>query len=345
MVRHRPLEPTFVGSNPTSPTSNRNAGKWLSVAYSKSLNIFCGNASQKLTEGICTHLEMARGRAFVGRFSDGEVKVQIGENIRGSDVFIVNSTCPPVNDNLLELLILIDAAKRASADRVTAVLPYFGYARQDRKDRPRVPITAKLVSNLVVAAGADRVLTVDLHCGQMQGFFDIPVDHLSADVVFVNYFLERGVDNIVVVSPDTGSVARIREFARRLDVPLAIVDKRRPRENEAEVMNIIGEVAGKHVLIFDDMIDTGGTLVKAAEAIKNRGALDVIACSTHPVFSGQAIKPIENSVLGEVIVSDSIPLKEDALACPKVKTLSLAPLIGEAIRRVHQEESLSILFR
>jgi ribose-phosphate pyrophosphokinase len=288
---------------------------------------------------------MAKGRAFVGRFSDGEVKVQIGENIRGSDVFIVNSTCPPVNDNLLELLILIDAARRASADRVTAVLPYFGYARQDRKDRPRVPITAKLVSNLVVAAGADRVLTVDLHCGQMQGFFDIPVDHLSADVVFVNYFMERGIDDSVVVSPDTGSVARIREFARRLDAPLAIVDKRRPRENESEVMNVIGEVAGKHVLIFDDMIDSGGTLVKAAQKIKDLGALDVIACSTHPVFSGEAVTRIQNSVLDEVIVSDSIPLNANAQACPKIKTLSLAPLIGEAIRRIHQEESLSILFR
>jgi ribose-phosphate pyrophosphokinase len=208
-----------------------------------------------------------------------------------------------------------------------------------------VPITAKLVSNLVVAAGADRVLTVDLHCGQMQGFFDIPVDHLSADVVFVNYFMERGIDDSVVVSPDTGSVARIREFARRLDAPLAIVDKRRPRENESEVMNVIGEVAGKHVLIFDDMIDSGGTLVKAAQKIKDLGALDVIACSTHPVFSGEAVTRIQNSVLDEVIVSDSIPLNANAQACPKIKTLSLAPLIGEAIRRIHQEESLSILFR
>ncbi|MCC6488040.1 MAG: ribose-phosphate pyrophosphokinase [Candidatus Hydrogenedentes bacterium] len=315
------------------------------MAYSKSIKILCGSASEALTDGICSRLEIPRSKARVGRFSDGEVKVQIGENVRGSDVFIVNSTCPPVNDHLMELLILVDAACRASADRVTAVLPYFGYARQDRKDRPRVPITAKLVSNLIVAAGADRVLSVDLHCGQIQGFFDIPVDHLSADVVFVNHFLEREMENIVVVSPDTGSVARIREFARRLDAPLAIVDKRRPKENESEVMNVIGDVAGKHALIFDDMIDTAGTLVKAAQAIKDRGALDVIACSTHAIFSGDAIKRIEKSVLDEVLVSDSVPLKPEAKACSKVKVLSIAPLVGEAIRRIHQEESLSILFR
>ena len=315
------------------------------MAYSKSIKILSGSGSEALTDGICTQVELTRARATVGRFSDGEVKVQIGENIRGSDVFIVNSTSPPVNDHLMELLILIDAACRASADRVTAVLPYYGYARQDRKDRPRVPITAKLVSNLLVAAGADRVLTVDLHCGQIQGFFDIPVDHLSADVVFANYFMEQGIDNIVVVSPDTGSVARIREFARRLEAPLAIVDKRRPKENESEVMNLIGEVAGKHALVFDDMIDTGGTLVKAAKAIKEQGALDVIACSTHAVFSGDAVQRITDSVLDEVLVSDSIPLKPEATACEKIKVLSIAPLVGEAIRRIHQEESLSILFR
>jgi ribose-phosphate pyrophosphokinase len=315
------------------------------VAYSKSIKVFSGSASVALTDGICQTVEVPRSHVSVGKFSDGEIKVQIGENIRGSDVFIVNSTCPPVNDNLMELLILIDAARRASADRVTAVLPYFGYARQDRKDRPRVPITAKLVSNLLVAAGADRVLTIDLHCGQIQGFFDIPVDHLSGDVVFVNHFTERGLDNLVVVSPDTGSVARIREFARRLDVPLAIVDKRRPKENISEVMHVIGDVEGKHALIFDDMIDTGGTLVKAAKAIKDLGALDVIACSTHPVFSGDAIARIEDSVLSEVLVSDTVPLKPDAIASDKVKVLSIASLLGEAIRRVHQEESLSILFR
>lgn len=317
------------------------------VAYSKSIKIFSGSASTALTTGICQTVEVPCGRVNVGKFSDGEIKVQIGENIRGSDVFIVNSTCPPVNDNIMELLILIDAARRASADRVTAVLPYFGYARQDRKDRPRVPITAKLVSNLLVAAGADRVLTIDLHCGQIQGFFDIPVDHLSGDVVFVNHLIERGVEDLVVVAPDMGSVARIREFARRLDVPLAIVDKRRPKENVSEVMHVIGAelVEGKHALIFDDMIDTGGTLVKAAKAIKDLGALDVMACSTHPIFSGDAIARIEDSVLSEVLVSDTVPLKADAIASDKIKVLSIATLLGEAIRRVHQEESLSILFR
>lgn len=315
------------------------------MAYSKSIKILSGSASEALTDGICSHIEVSRAMAIVDRFSDGEVKVQIGENIRGSDVFIVNSTSPPVNDHLLELLILIDAARRASADRVTAVLPYFGYARQDRKDRPRVPITAKLVSNLIVAAGAHRVLTVDLHCGQLQGFFDIPVDHLSGDVVFANHLKNCGFEDAVVISPDTGSVARIREFARRLDAPLAIVDKRRPKENESEVMNVIGEVAGRHALIFDDMIDTGGTLVKAATAIKEKGALSVRACATHAILSGNACRLIEESVLEEVLVSDSIPLNDHARNCSKIKVLSIAQLMGEAIRRIHQEESLSILFK
>ncbi|GMV99040.1 MAG: ribose-phosphate pyrophosphokinase [Candidatus Hydrogenedentota bacterium] len=316
------------------------------MAYSRNVKVFSGTASQALTEGVCKYLEIPPGRVLIGEFSDGEIKLQVHENIRGSDVFIINSTSPPVNRNIMELLIFIDAAKRASVDRVTAVIPYYGYARQDRKDRPRVPITAKLVSNLLVAAGVDRVLTVDLHCGQIQGFFDIPVDHLSGDVVFVNHLLERGLNkNTVVVSPDTGSVARIRDFARRLEVPLAIIDKRRPKENESEVMNVIGEVEGLHAIIFDDMIDTGGTLVKAAQAIKNLGAIDVIACSTHGVFSGSAIERIQNSVLDEVLVSDSIPLSEAARQCTKIKVLSIAPLVGEAIRRIHQEESVSILFR
>ncbi len=317
------------------------------MAHSKSVKVFCGNACQGLTAGICAHLGIEQGKALVSTFSDGEVRVQIGENVRGSDVFIVNSTCPPVNDNLMELLILIDAAKRASADRVTAVIPYFGYARQDRKDKPRVPIAAKLVANLIVAAGADRVLTVDLHSGQLQGFFDIPVDHLSGDIAFVGHIRECEIGNLIVVSPDTGSVARAREVANRLDAPLAIVDKRRPRANSAEVMNIIGDVKGKRALLLDDLIDTAGTLVNAAHAIKEQGAVDVMACATHAVFSGEAIERINNSVLDEVIVSDTIPLKPDAEACAnvKIKTLSLAPLIGEAIRRIHQEESVSILFR
>ncbi len=315
------------------------------MTYSEEMKIFSGSASVALAEDICGHLGMALGEAYVGKFSDGETRVQIGENIRGRDVFIVNSTSPPVNDHLVELLILIDAARRASADRVTAVLPYFGYARQDRKDKPRVSITAKLVSNLLVAAGANRILTLDLHCGQIQGFFDIPVDHLSSEKNFVEHLLQRGHDGQIVVSPDTGSVKRAREVADRLDVPLAIVDKRRPRENETEVMNVIGDVRGKHAIIFDDLIDTAGTLVRAAQAIKEQGALSVMACATHAVFSGQALDRINDSVLGEVLVSDSIPLAPEASASPKIETLSFAPLIGEAIRRIHEEESISILFR
>lgn len=314
------------------------------MVYSKEMKIFSGTASVALTEGICAHLEMPRGEAKVGRFSDGEVRVQLGENVRGNDVFIVNSTSPPVNDNLVELLILIDAARRASARRVTAVLPYFGYARQDRKDKPRVPISAKLVANLITAAGADRVLTVDLHCGQIQGFFDIPVDHLRGDAEFCRYIKDRKVEDLVIVSPDTGSVVRARNFASRLDASLAIVDKRRPKENEAEVMNIIGSVRDKHALIFDDMIDTAGTLVKAAYAIKQAGAIDVMACSTHPVLSGEAVTRIEQSVLTEVLVSDTIPLTGASAACAKLRVVPFAPLVGEAIKRIHEEESVSSLF-
>jgi len=315
------------------------------MAFSKEMKIFCGSASRTLARAISQHLGMGCGEAIVNRFSDGEIRVQIGENVRGCDVFIVNSTSPPVNDNLVELLILIDAARRASAKRVTAVLPYFGYARQDRKDRPRVPITAKLVSNLIVAAGASRVLTVDLHCGQIQGFFDIPVDHLSGEILFAEYYGQRGLNDLAIVSPDTGSVHRIRDFARRLDAPLVIVDKRRPKANESQVMNVIGEVEGKHALIFDDMIDTGGTLIEAARAIKERGAADVSACATHAVFSGAAAELICESALDEVVVSDSIPLDGPTASCPSVKVLSIAPLIGEAIRRIHEEESVSSLFK
>lgn len=314
------------------------------MAYAKDLKIFCGTASQSLAEGICSYLNIAMGKATVGKFSDGEIHVQLHENVRGYDVFLVNSTSPPVNEHLMELLVLIDAAKRASADRVTAVLPYFGYARQDRKDKPRVPISAKLVANLLVAAGANRVLTVDLHCDQIQGFFDIPVDHLRGDVVLGRHMAERRLNNLVVVSPDPGSVYRARLFAKRLNAPLAFVDKRRPKENVAEIMNIIGSVEGKRALIFDDMIDTAGTLVKAAQALKDAGAIDVMACATHPVLSGGAIRRIDASVLWEVCVGDSIPLTDEGKASPKLKTLSFAPLIGDAIRRIHEEESVSSLF-
>jgi len=316
----------------------------VTVAYSKDMKIFCGNGSRDLTRGVCAHLGAPQGQALVSQFSDGEVHVQLGENVRGSDVFIINSTSPPVNDHLVEMLMLIDAAKRASAERVTAVMPYFGYARQDRKDKPRVPISAKLVANVIVAAGADRILSTDLHCGQIQGFFDIPVDHLRGDAVFGRHMLDRKVANLVVVSPDTGSVLRAREFASRLDASLAIVDKRRPKENVSEVMNIIGNVEGRHALIFDDMIDTAGTLVKAAQAVKEQGALDVMACATHPVLSGDAVKRIQDSVLTEVLVGDTIPLNAAAAASPKLRVLSFAPFIGEAIRRIHEQESVSSLF-
>lgn len=315
------------------------------MPYSDDMKIFSGSGSLELTQGACDHVYEKMGEAAVGTFSDGEVKVQIGENIRGKDVFIVNSTAPPINRNLMELLILCDAARRASAERITAVLPYFGYARQDRKDKPRAPITAKLVSNLIVTAGANRVLTLDLHADQIQGFFDIPVDHLSGDVEFVRHLKKRRKNNLVVVSPDTGSVRRAREIAGRLDVPLAIVDKRRPKANESEVMNIIGDVKGMNALLFDDMIDTAGTLVKAAQAIKDQGALDVSACATHAVFSGSAIQRIHDSVLTEVLVSDSIPLSDEARGCDKIKVVTFAPLIGEAIKRIHEEKSVSILFK
>lgn len=288
---------------------------------------------------------VAPGKALVDEFSDGEINIQIGENIRGRDVFLVNSTCPPVNRHLMELLIMIDAAKRASAERVTAVLPYFGYARQDRKDKARVPITAKLVANLLTAAGCHRILAVDLHCGQIQGFFDIPVDHLNADVVFVNHLIEHPLRaDSVVVSPDMGSVKRAREFSSRLGMPLAIVDKRRPKENVSEVMNLIGDVEGKHAIIFDDMIDTAGTLVKAARSLKEHGALSVRACATHPVLSGPALDNIENSELEEVLVCDAIPLSERGKRVSKIKVLTLAPLIAEAIRRINKDESVSSLF-
>ena len=316
------------------------------MSYRGDMKIFSGSASHALVAKTCENLEMEPGRCDVGRFSDGEVRVQIRENVRGRDVFLVNSTSPPVDDHLMELLIMVDAARRASAERITAVLPYFGYARQDRKDKPRVPITAKLVANLLAASGANRVLTVDLHCGQIQGFFDVPVDHLAAEVVFQQHFNSHyDREKLVVISPDTGSVGRAREFANRLEVPLAIVDKRRPRQNEAEVMNIIGNVDGLHCLIFDDMIDTAGTLVKAANALMDRGAASVRACATHPILSGPALDNIAQSALEEVVVTDSIPLRPEAAAVPKVKALTIAPLLAEAIRRIHKYESVSSLFR
>jgi ribose-phosphate pyrophosphokinase len=309
------------------------------------LKIFSGSANRELSEKICRYLATPLGHSTLKRFSDGELFVEIDENVRGADVFIVQPTCTPVNENLMELLIMIDAARRASARRITAVIPYYGYARQDRKTAPRTPISAKLVANLIVVAGARRVLTMDLHAGQIQGFFDIPVDHLYALPVFLQYIKEHFKGNeIVIVSPDAGGVERAREYAKRLESTMAIVDKRRPRPNESEVMSIIGDVRDKIAVIIDDMVDTAGTICKAAEAILDRGAREVYAIATHPVLSGKALERIAASPLKALIVSDTIPLREEAKVLDKIKVLSVANLLGEAIRRIHTDDSISSLF-
>ena len=307
------------------------------------LSIFGGNSNVKLLEEICKLLRIKQGNASVGRFTDGEIQIKINENVRGNDVFVMQSTSFPANDNLVELLILIDALKRASADRITAVLPYFGYARQDRKDQPRVPITAKLIANLLSRAGASRVLTVDLHAGQIQGFFDIPLDHLYAINTFVEYFEKKHIENLVVVSPDVGGIKMARAYSKRLKADLAIVDKRRINDRQAEVMNIMGEVSGKNVVIVDDIIATAGSLVEAAGALKNAGAKDIYATITHPVLCGPAVERITASSLKELVVTDTIPIEESKMI-GKIKVLSLAPLLASAIKRIHDEESISILF-
>jgi ribose-phosphate pyrophosphokinase len=293
---------------------------------------------------IARHLQLELSKAKVRTFSDGEVFVEIEENVRGTDVFVIQSTCPPVNHNLMELLIMIDALKRASSRRITAVIPYYGYARQDRKVAPRVPISAKLVADLITAAGANRVLSMDLHAGQIQGFFNIPFDHLFAAPVLLEYIRSHYLDDLVVVSPDAGGVERARAFAKRLQVGLAIIDKRREGINEAKAMNIIGEIRGKRALILDDMIDTAGTLTQAAEALLERGAREVYAACTHPVLSGPAMDRIEASDIREVVVTNTIPLSERAKACPKIRQLSVSGLLAEAIRRIHEERSVSSLF-
>ena len=317
------------------------------IAHGKDIKIFSGNSNPKLALDICKKLGTQMGNAEVGTFSDGEKSVSIYETVRGSDVFVVQSTCSPVNDNLMELLIMIDAMRRASAGRVTAVIPYFGYARQDRKTKPRDPISAKLVANLITRAGADRVLTMDLHANQIQGFFDIPVDNLLGSPIFVNHFMTKYADchqEVMVVSPDVGSVARARAFAQKLDMPLAIVDKRRQKANSSEVMNIIGDVRGKKVLLFDDMVDTAGSLCGAAQAlVELGGAVDVIACASHGVLSGPAVERIEKSVLKEVYFLDTVPPK-DGVACDKIKYLSVAHMFAEAIERIYEEVSVSKLF-
>lgn len=307
------------------------------------LTVFTGNANRPLAEEICCHLGIALGRVMVAQFADGETYLQIQENVRGADVFIIQPTCTPVDRHLMELLLMVDALKRASAGRITAVLPYYGYARQDRKDKPRVPISAKLVASLIERAGADRALTVDLHAAPIQGFFDVPVDHLFAMPVFIEYYRQHKIPNLTVVSPDAGGVERARAFAKRLNSPLAIIDKRREEANVAEVMNVVGEVAGRNCLLIDDLIDTAGTLVKGAEALLEKGAASVSACATHPVLSGPAIERIEKSEIREVVFSNSIPFLQEVKS-KKIKALSIAPLLAEAIRAINNETSVSGLF-
>ncbi len=308
------------------------------------LKIFSGNSNPGLANKICAYLNVPPGKAVIDTFSDGEVRVRIDENVRGCDVFLIQSGCAPVNKNIMELLIMLDALYRASARRITAVITYYAYARQDTKDRPRAPISAKLLANLITTAGASRVLTVDLHIGQIQGFFDIPVDHLFAGPpVLVKYFESLKLKDIVVVSPDTGGVKMCRALAKRMKATLAIIDKRRPDDNVSEVMNVVGDVKGKTAILFDDMVDTGGSLINAAEAVKDQGAREVYAGCTHPVFSGSAIKKIEGSCIKEMVITDTIPLSEKNQS-KKIKVLSVSELFGEAIRRIHEESSVSSLF-
>jgi ribose-phosphate pyrophosphokinase len=306
--------------------------------------IFCGTANEALCDEICAFLGLTRGQAVVTRFKDGEAYVQIQENVRGADVFVVQPTCHPVDQHLMELLLMIDALKRASARRITAVIPYYGYARQDRKDKPRVPISSKLVADLLTTAGADRALIVDLHAPQLQGFFNIPVDHLFASPVLVDHFKRMNLPNLTVVSPDAGGVERARFFAKKMDSALAIMDKRRVEMNVAEIMHVIGDVEGRTCLVLDDLIDTGGTLVKTAAALMENGASAVYACASHAVLSGPAVENISKSCINEVVVTNTIPLNQAAKHEPKIKVLSIAGLIGRAIQSIHEETSVSKLF-
>lgn len=315
------------------------------MSYNDSLMVFTGNANPKLAEDVARHLNIHLGRATVGRFSDGEVMVEILENVRGKDVFILQSTCAPTNDSLMEVMVMVDALKRASAARITAALPYFGYARQDRRPRSaRVAITAKVVADMLSGAGVDRVLTMDLHSDQIQGFFDIPVDNVYAAPILLSDVWRHDYQNLVVVSPDVGGVVRARALAKRLESDLAIIDKRRPKPNVAKVMNIIGEVSGRTCLIMDDMVDTANTLCEAAAALKEKGAERVIAYCTHPVLSGPAIERIEASALDELVVTDTIPLRAEAKNCQRIRQLSVAELLAETMRRINAEESVSSLF-
>ncbi len=309
------------------------------------LMIFAGSANPQLAAAVAKRLNIPVGSASVGRFSDGEVMIELMENVRGRDCFVLQSTCVPTNDNLMEVLIMIDALKRASAARVTAAIPYFGYARQDRRPRSaRVAISAKVVANMLEAVGVDRVLTMDLHADQIQGFFDVPVDNIYAAPILLGDLWKHGYEDLLVVSPDVGGVVRARALAKRLESDLAIIDKRRPKANDAEVMNIIGDVKGRTCVIMDDMVDTAGTLAKAAQALKNEGAIKVLAYCTHPVLSGGAVERIANSALDEVVVTDSIPLRDDAKKCSKIRVLSIVDLLAETILRISNEDSVSSLF-
>jgi len=308
------------------------------------LKLFSGNANRALAEEIAKALQLTLSDAEVSRFSDGEVRVQINENVRGTDVFVIQPTCPPVNDNLMELLIMIDALKRASARRITAVLSYYGYGRQDRKDQPRVPITSKLVADLLTSAGVDRVLALDLHAGQIQGFFNIPVDHLFANPVIIEYLGKKDLRDAVIVSPDAGGVERARAIAKRLRAGLAVIDKRREGPNQALAMHLIGDVRGKDAVVIDDMIDSAGTLLQAVGALAREGARRILACAVHPVLSGPAIERIKTSPLEETVVTNSIPVPPDKQQAARLTVLTVAPLLGEAIRRIHDEESVSTLF-
>ena len=318
------------------------------ISHGKELKVFAGNSNTALANGICQSLSKELGKSEAKHFADGECSISVYEPVRGSDVFIVQSTCKPVNDNLMELLVMIDAMKRASAGRITAVIPYFGYARQDRKAKSLDPISAKLVANLITKAGADRVLTMDLHAAQIQGFFDIPVDNMMGAHLFANYFISRfgtGNDDVMVVSPDVGSVARVRTFAHKLEMNMAIVDKRREKANQSEVMNIIGNVEGKTIILLDDMVDTAGSLCGAAKAlVEIGGAKEIYACASHGVLSGPAIDRINDSYIKELTLLDTIPYPEDKPACDKIRYLSVAPVFAEAIERIYEEVSISSLF-
>ena len=313
------------------------------MAYER-MRIFTGNANPKLADAVCRHLNISLGRCVVGRFSDGEVMVELLENVRGRDIFILQSTCVPTNDNLMEILVMTDALKRSSAGRITAVIPYYGYGRQDRKDKPRVPISAKLVANILSAAGADRVLCMDLHKAQIQGFFDIPVDHLFAAPVILDHLSRLDFQNLTIVAPDAGGAERARAYAKRLGGELAVIDKRRSDDGTAEVMNVVGDVDGRTCVIQDDIIDTAGTIAKAATALKANGAAKVFACAVHGVLSGPALDRIEKAPLEKLIVSNTIPLTGDRAKCPKIMTLSVAKLLAQAIRSIHEESSVSSLF-